>query len=75
MTAQVPLGLTARMRHSANAKKAARSEGEGKEATARILKKLVKAGIQSTASPNSEGVEGFPLSLGLCCPSTFSPTV
>ena len=35
------------------------------------LKELVKAGIQGTASLNSEGIEGFPLSLSLRCPSTF----
>ena len=33
MTAQVPLGLTARMRCSANARKAARSAGDGEDLT------------------------------------------
>ena len=31
----------------------------------------MKAGIQDAASLNSEGIEGFPLSLSLRCPSTL----
>ena len=62
MIAQVPLRLTARMRCSANAMKAARLAGDGEEATSTKLEKLVKAGIQGTAGLNSEGIEGFPLS-------------
>ena len=31
----------------------------------------MKAGIQGAAGLNSEGVEGFPLSLSLRCPSTL----
>ena len=31
----------------------------------------MKAGIQGAAGLNSEGIEGFPLSLSLRCPSTL----
>ena len=70
MIAQVPLRLAARTRCSANAMKAARSAGDGEEASARS-EKLVKAGIQDTAGLNSEGIEGFPLSFSLRCPCTL----
>ena len=69
MIMQVPLRLTARMRCSANARKAAfkwrRGRGNSKK-----LEKPVKGGIQGAAGLNSEGIEGFPLSFSLRCPST-----
>ena len=45
-----------------------KAKGRG---SSKNFKKRAKAGIRSTASLNSEGVGGFPLSLSLHCRSTF----